>query len=249
MVTTISHLNLFQAVQEAGGFLVGADDVVQPYHLPRDLHEKPKTPPPHSSATTDVAQGQELESTRPVTLRLDTLDDSEDERDMIEEPIPVQVASAVPMTMRQLAEAAERQRSESCVSSPSRIQTPDPQPISISTTELDGALQGRRTRSNTGTLASRPTRNTANDTSLNKAGNSRRGRKRARRTSDAIGSSGADAEVGAVPATSTHAKRARPNPAPVVKSDRVLRARKGKSEEQLRQEKEAEVAYERAVAE
>ena len=238
-------------MQEAGGFLVGADDVVQPYHLPRDLHEKPKTPPPQSPAKTNVAESKELESTRPVTLRLDTLDDSEDERDMIEEPIPVQVASAVPMTMRQLAEAAERQRSESGASGPSRVQTPDPQPVPTPTTEVNGALQGRRTRSNTGTPASRPTRSTAKDTSLNKAGNSRsvRGRKRARRTSDDIESSDADAEVGAVPATSTPAKRARQNPAPVVKSDRVLRARKGKSEEQLRQEKEAEVAYRRAVAE
>ncbi|TCD70140.1 hypothetical protein EIP91_004610 [Steccherinum ochraceum] len=229
-------------VQGAGGFLVGADDVVQPYTLPRDVHDKPKTPPPVASRFIPMlgelddapAPGPSTTALRPVALGEDDFD--EDDMDMVEEVIPT--PAAVPKTMRELAEDAERERKKSGYSSPVEELLPPSVPLVAPTPKINGRTNDRKSQSGTGTPT---TRGRAKATST---------RKRTRR--EATSDPEVDDEVVEVEVRPAPAKRARPTPTPkatpTVKSDRVLRTRKSKTEEQMREEKEMEAAYRKAVA-
>ena len=155
--------------------------------------------------------------------------------DMVQQEIPA-IATAVPKTMRELAEDAERQRNESGSSTPIQ-QISVSAPIATPMPEVIGSGKGRKTRRGSGTSGSaqRP------------ATRSTRTRKRAR-LEDSDSEDRATGDHVQIVTGPTPAKRARPASAPVAKSDRVLRARKGKSGDTLREEQEMEAAFKRAIA-
>ncbi|KAH8104624.1 Rad4-domain-containing protein [Cristinia sonorae] len=242
--TPVANDEFQVAVQEAGGFLVGADDVVQPYNLPRDLHDKPSTPPAAQNTTIttgDVACSYRV-SDHPTAILL-VADDEDENVDMYEEIIPT-VANAVPKTMRELAENAEKERKEGGTSSSTRQQSPVT--ITLPANAVNGKINGRTTRSGTRTPAASVSSRKGKGKATPTQSTPRPSRKRTRRDSDVSNQGDPDSEVEVMQAP-TPAKRARPTPTP-VKSDRVLRARKGKSDDKVREEQEMEKAYQRAVA-
>ncbi|GLB38652.1 putative rad4 beta-hairpin domain 2 [Lyophyllum shimeji] len=128
IIVTMSH----PGVNTGGGFLVGADDVVQPFHLPKAKYqpfpESSSTPAGKSASLSSVPRGDldvptrshpDLEpSTVPevnaVTQELATMDvdtDGELEEVPITRPHSTDRSepSVVPKTMRELAEDAARQ--------------------------------------------------------------------------------------------------------------------------------------------
>ncbi|THH27307.1 hypothetical protein EUX98_g6882 [Antrodiella citrinella] len=226
-------------LQEAGGFLVGADDVVQPYSLPRDIHDKAKTPPP----VTSPAQARRATETEPFhsNTALEVAEDNLDEDlDMVEAVIPA--VTSVPKTMRELAQDAEREREETMQPDPGEdisllgVSTPDD---GVNGRTNDRPANGTVKAARAGGSRKAKTPSTPTDTPR-----SAKSRKRPHRDASHSEEDSQAIEVSVRRA----AKRARPTPTPIVKSDRVLRARKGKSEDILQEEREQEQAYRAAIA-
>ncbi|GBE85109.1 Rad4-domain-containing protein [Sparassis crispa] len=234
---------------EAGGFLTGADDVVQPFTLPKNLHEMPRT-----STTISLAPSRD---TRSASLKLDevedvqtpaaaytlTLDENHDEDEDLEEivvPIHMQPGTAIPKSIRELAEDAARQQADLS------HEEEESRPVSsLAQDNKSDATKGtstpsrsaRSTRSGTGTPAA-----TSRKAKASAQPSPRRSRKRPRKDAD-----NEDAESEPEIATASPSKRTRAS-AP-GSSDRVLRTRVPKSATQVQEEKDMELAYRRAVAE
>lgn len=181
---------------------------------------------------------------------LEIIPDSEGEDDLQEIDIPsvepVRVGTnGAPKTMRELAEAAEREQVDDGLSDEVEI-IPT---LNVAQRAIEKA-SGNNTPSPRGRSrkgATTPTTSTPKKSANGRA--STRVRKRAR---DEVESQGqpSDEEESAPP---TPSKRARSRAAPatpvIEKSDRVLRSHRGKSETKLAEEKELEKAYRRAIAE
>lgn len=236
---------------EAGGFLVGADDVVHPYHLPRDVHDKPRTPPAERSARGSAEiqlQEDPIEIEEEVPAAGVSFVAADDEYvDMVNEEIAHKQPSAIPKTMRELAEDVEREREASGGSAVEEVIIVPSTPIATATPAPRIPIKPKpKTKSGTSTPASASSSRKKQSAATTSQAVTRT-RKRARR--EASGSEVEDSDVvEIVAAKPAPSKRPRPTPIPAVKSDRVLRARKGKSEDTVREEKEMEAAYRRAVA-
>ncbi|KAH9841395.1 Rad4-domain-containing protein [Rhodofomes roseus] len=235
-------------VQPQGGFLTGADDVVQPYTLPRNLHEVPATSTTISlqlAARAEVAdQAEATQNGRLATLPT-ALDDviSEDGGDLMEEiSIPAQEAGEderqqlKPKTMLELAEAADRRQDLNVG-----------QPLASSSVSSDRTMgqtyaKGARATSHNGAEVEQPAK-----TRMSRKADKSRGKKRRKASDD---SSEAEVEGDEGPSTqASPAKRARKAAPPIPAPTRVLRTRTTKSAAKIQEEKETEEAYRRAVAE
>ena len=250
-----------QEAKEAGGFLTTADDIVQPYSLPRNLHEvlpesnapdKPADHPVPEATIDDTPRNANTIAMAAPALSLETFDISDDAEDEpLEEvpmpmPMPNGTSGAVPMSLQEFAEAAEKAREDLQEDVADEVPGTVPEP---ETTMVVSRTRGRSTRSNTSTPAG-PKTGLANGKGNAKRPAPRRGRKRMRGESPTESESESLSEP--EPAKAAPAKRARTAKAPAppaVKSDRVLRSRKSKSEAKLVEEREQEEAYRRAVAE
>jgi xeroderma pigmentosum group C-complementing protein len=105
-----------------GGFLIGADDVVQPYHLPRYRYQPVETPSSPGTPAEPEQTGNAIASTSGAsfppefrTYALETMEDDQDldlgEDDMSSDPRPMSLsvlANGIPKSMREMAEDAER---------------------------------------------------------------------------------------------------------------------------------------------
>ncbi|KAG5646006.1 hypothetical protein DXG03_004608 [Asterophora parasitica] len=122
IVVTMSH----PGVGAGGGFLIGADDVVQPFHLPKYKFQ-PSVEPMHIPVGASLPQ-DENESAAPnegfdiimaptptgvsnlETMDLDTVSDEDLQEVAIARPTDQSAPFAPPKTMRELAEDAARQQ-------------------------------------------------------------------------------------------------------------------------------------------
>ncbi|KIJ64619.1 hypothetical protein HYDPIDRAFT_90094 [Hydnomerulius pinastri MD-312] len=216
--------------EEPGGFLTTADDVVEPFRLPKDTH-------PHSALTFLPSVGDDhshhdkgvndrkptiVSNPRPRDLSLSRSGDIE--MDLV---VP-QYSNGAPKTMRELAEYHAQQemaQQESLV--PTRPGTPATVP------EVENVRSSRRGRETVdGATSSTPLPTTKGV---------RPSRKRPRKST--LSSSCQDAE-GAPPKRGRVLVTEASNHAPA----RVLRPRASKSAAKIQEEREMEEAYRRAVA-
>lgn len=242
-----------QEDQQPGGFLSTADDVVQPYTLPRNLHDVIPDPLPLATAPPSQNENSTVPAAEPSVgptahpssgFTLETFDIEEDEAPPSAMVQTNGAAKAVvPKSMRELAESAEHAmpaEPDEVLVLPSLVpHTPEPGPRAR--TLRTAQTSARTSRSGTNTPARRATARAA----------PRRGRKRTRDDNGTDEDTDDEAEVeDSAPPAATPAKRARTVKAaePVVKSDRVLRSRRGKSAAQVEEEREQEAAYRRAIA-
>lgn len=251
-------------MQEPGGFLETADSVVQPYSLPRNPHEVPRSPDPRIDDTVAAGlapsakmRGANIPDAMPsVSFTVETFDIEDLGVHDTSESASVSVAKTFtePRTMRELAELAGRAEGEQDDDDGMRVGTT----IEATTTAarasethtngVDKSRNGRRnTRSRTGTPRTRNGTSgagAANDTKSTQPSSRKR-----KREESAPDSESNEPETDAVE-SSAPAKRSRTSkaPEPVPKSDRVLRTRQSKTAAQLQEEKEQEAAYRRAIA-
>ncbi|EMD39582.1 hypothetical protein CERSUDRAFT_111894 [Gelatoporia subvermispora B] len=245
-----------------GGFLTSADDVVQPFSLPKNLHPvlqgstilsmTPGSSGRQSSPDLDMAEEADvLYTSAPATTV-----PGEDEDDMEEVQVlrePTSLSKLVPKTMRELAETAA-QDLQDIDGSAGATQAHQPAVQDLGTnspsfpnpvTEVNGSGGAQSIRRSSTRASTRSTRtNTPSQTAKTAAKiGSRRGRKRAR---DESGDDVSEDDSTKAPGQSSPAKRTRRPAAPIPASTRVLRARTLKSA--FQQEKEMEEAIERAIA-
>lgn len=237
-----------QAVQPQGGFLTSADDVVQPYNLPRNLHEvlpttlSLKSTSAHTDADADQAKdGHDSARATPPATPDDPMGDGDDlmEETMIptQQPGEGEQRHLRPKTMLELVEAAERKQDlrDGQPSAPSSL-SPD-------RTVVKTHAEGAHVTAQDGDAVARPTR----VAQAPRRPDTARSRKRRRASGDSL-----EVEVeeaGAASTQATPAKRTRKTAPPVPASARVLRARPQKSEAKIQEERGMEEAFRKAVAE
>lgn len=261
--------------QEAGGFLNTADAVVQPYTLPRNLHEVLKSPSP-ATATDRLPENHSMEQHKdvdvdevatsggPYPFDVDGNSQEQELEDSLEEvaipPLSAGQAtpSGVPKTMRELAELAEQEQmkiTEGSVDEAEQLPSTSTLPAASTPTSTPAAVNGRSTRNSASTPATA-------SASAKKVGTSkvtlklppRRNRKRARAGSTSVSDADADADAQpdtavAQPSPAKRSRKAASASATVPKSDRVLRTRAPKSTSKIEEEREMEKAFRRAIAE
>ncbi len=269
----------------AGGFLVGVDDVVQPYALPRNLREIVEHASTSHTAlgelrTTNLdmstalasyaaeeldaddvdvtEQGQEPLSLLDLDDKLDAVKGGESEEDdeameevVVDAPPPVRT----PKTMQELAEEAAR-RGEN-TNQPVDVEeelviATQPQPAAEKATVNGRNTRASRSRAKSGT--STPHANTGGGKGKTSAAStskttSRQTRKRTRAQVERSDSDREEEGRGEVDRPTTAKKtRTRAPPPPPEPPTRVLRARKPKDADKMREEKKMEAAYRRAIA-
>ncbi|KAF9013151.1 hypothetical protein BDQ17DRAFT_1342855 [Cyathus striatus] len=220
-----------------GGFLVGADDVVQAFHLPKYNHV-PLAAVTAPAVFEDTHGDQELlENTEEADY--DTGYDPPDvttydlDVEMEEIGISTVTNGGVPKTMQELAEEMEKKRLEA-EAEVEELELPKRPVISARSTPVKSGLNGRTTRSQ-------------------KKKQPPRGRKRKARDSDKEEEAERSATESPEEVESEESKpvkrpRKKATAAPIPAPTRTLRPRTGKSAAQHAQEKEAEEAYRRAIA-
>ncbi|KAL4250566.1 transglutaminase-like superfamily protein [Abortiporus biennis] len=257
-----------EAKHEGGGFITGVDDVVQPYTLPRNLHEVPQSPipsifnTPGEEVTKVASEKLQAMASQPPALTFEEIQDSEDE-DMLEVNVPLPAerikSNGAPKTMQELAEEMQQQQDEE--NSSAVVDTAEVSELkkpSSSPAPTNGRVKTRpltSSRGKTKNTVNRPVASTRSDTSTtSQKPGPKKTKKRNRGESVSPEPNGdgqevdaGDDEVVEVPPPSKRAKRVRP-PAPPVQTDRVLRNRTPKSAAKLKEEQEAEARYRRAVA-
>lgn len=239
-----------QEVQQEGGFLTGADDVVQPYTLPRNFHELLSTstalsldPAARESSADHAKDGQ---ASRRDTLPA-ALDDvmSEDSDDRMEElTIPAQQMGGAeerqqlkPKTMLELAEAAAEKQDLSGGQLPASS--------SLSSDRTIGQSNGAGAR--VPPTDGEDTVRRASRSRTSRKADASRSRKRRKASAD---SSEPEVEGENGPSTqASPAKRARKAAPPLPAPTRVLRTRTAKSAAKIQEEREMEEAYRKAVTE
>ncbi|KAG9308862.1 hypothetical protein JVU11DRAFT_11321 [Chiua virens] len=254
--------------EQPGGYLTTADDVVEPFHLPRDVHRYDAT----AVATTSTAHlNGDATQFRPcgypeltkdtdiVTelvsqgrLHVPTEDDDVDGNMEVDEadlqPLPHQ---GVPKTMRELAESYAQGQGEEAMSPLVKEKDPTRTELEVApqegTSRMGNKTSGRTAKRQPGTQTELATRTRTTRTS----------KKRARRRSESDSDSDVDGEdstpakrlqheVSSTPGTASPAVASTPNSN--SGSGRVLRPRPQKSDARLREERAMEEAFRRAVA-
>jgi len=235
--------------------LTGANDVVQPYTLPKNFHDMPNTSVvvslPSSKklggGSSDVDTMEDVAFTNSINKQ--ELGNDSDDDDM-EEIVPVPPLDRgspqpprVPKSMLELAEEAERQEEGQIHNESDQnpfVRTPEPSNngASTSTTRTRARATHDAERPPVQSSSARPKATSRSD--------SRRTRKRARE--DAESSDAGTLAANAASNRSSPTKRPKKAP-PVPASTRVLRTRTPKSASKLQEEEEMEEAYRRAAAE
>lgn len=213
--------------KQGGGFLLVADDVVEPHHLPRYQHVIP--PPPSTSHAEPVKCGDEQVAFEDVMdFPLETMDDDQDQdiEDVPSSHQPLQT-NGVPKTMQQMAEDAIRHQLRNSSRGP----------------PVDGEYQlaAKTVIPQTRTTRSSRTAIRSNSISGKVVPRPRPDRKRLRDegsgpVSDSEGS------------RSLPVKRARNPTTTPAPTGRLLRPRPPKNAAKIQEEIEQEVAFRRAVA-
>ncbi|KAK7690126.1 hypothetical protein QCA50_006775 [Cerrena zonata] len=235
-----------------GGFLTSADDVVQAYTLPRSVYAAPRSPTSLHTPNQAEEAVNRLDDSQDQPDPLEIIPDSEGEDDLQEIDIPTEVpepviTNGVPKTMRELAEAAEREQADKSSDDEVEIIAMP----SIAQRAIDKA-NGKNTPSSRGRSrkgTSTPTASTSSPKKTPKGRTSARTRKRPREEVDSEGQPSDEEQRVHTPSKRPRSRAAPTTPVGVEKSDRVLRSRRGKSETKLAEEKEMEKAYRRAIAE
>ncbi|KZT11843.1 Rad4-domain-containing protein [Laetiporus sulphureus 93-53] len=235
--------------QQQGGFLTGADDVVQPYTLPRNFH-------PHTSTTISLAASreesmdrldanmmEEIPSETPSALQ--QFDEEDEEEGMEEVEVPHSTwkqaelpEERIPKTILELVEDAARQEEVPLSGGQKEVQMKSElEPVARSTRaaakQMAAFSNGRMTPEKT-TMPTRTSRVAA------------RGTRKRTREDDADSNPGMEEEN--VPSTrGSPAKRAKKAAPSVPPSTRVLRTRTSKSASKIQEEVEMEDAYRRAT--
>ncbi|KAI0947082.1 hypothetical protein AcV7_009609 [Taiwanofungus camphoratus] len=235
--------------QPQGGFLTGADDVVEPFTLPRNFHDIPATSAQMSLVLTrhahdDNPRTDRREDTAPVlSPPAEEIEGSEDDAMEIVPPVQSECkTSSIPKSMLELAQAAAGQDDEG--------QDTDhlPLPSSLPDDSAAGEENGRATR--TSTHAPRSGTKTPRGTLQKRRGTSQSDtrRTRKRRREDASSADAVSEIESPIPTRSLPAKRAKSSAPPVPVPTRVLRTRTPKSASKIQEEREREEAYRRATA-
>lgn len=229
---------MVQLMQEAGGFITNtADNVVQPYILPRDLHEPARSPGPSQMAAAAAAHDADPADSHAertngarVSLKLETydLDESAD----TDAPEASTRGSRVPKTMRELAEATGTGAEADTVADDVIDIDMGEDDDDDNVVEVEPIVEANSRRGRRGTTKGAKPHNGKTP--------ARRGRKRA--LSD-VGEAIGEANRPNTP-TKRSRKRAAPSSA-IVKSDRVLRTRRPKD---AQDELDDDEAFERAIA-
>jgi len=214
-----------------GGFLTAADDVVQPYHLPKPQYPEPQSSP--STPVVPVETGDAVEEEEPrmmmpevVTYDLEVMDEDEDMTTESASNPPRAGTNGIPKTMREMAEAAAaRMHAKDDLVVDNNESRPSPKASSgVNNTVAKRAMNTPPT--NGSTTTPRSTRaSSARKRKIDEDGDANTPTKKGRG-----GNAGA---ATASPASAT----------------RVLRPRASKSAAQIKEEKAREEAYRRAIAE
>lgn len=213
-------------ITAAGGFMTAADDVVEPYHLPKYQHVVASYSTDAPSASRVHMEGDAPRSDSPVTNAVVSAPPTsvDDYDDVMEDVIPSSdvdsraLNGGVPLTMAELAKVANHKTTK-----PKSVQS-KPKPVPT-------------------TASKRPVREVTTSSSSRRTLPKRRATTRKRVRDE---SSGSESEMSDI----------RPSPSKRVVSSstaptngRVLRKRATKSAAVLREERETEKAYRRAIAE
>ncbi|CCM04912.1 uncharacterized protein FIBRA_07109 [Fibroporia radiculosa] len=243
-------------IQGQGGFLTGADAVVQRYTLPRTVHEAPQP-----STTVSLKSQRQQKDEDPETEvaqntvysivmnDLKEIGDGTDEDNDMEEVIPPSLSEQldsqsqrVPKTMFELAEEAIRQHEDR----PGEHLSQNAR-MTLSAPDAAPGLQLRRSKAGAQTTSKSTTARGRKVKMAKQTPNpDARGKKRARED-DESSDPASEGENGRSHSPST-IKRARKAPAVVPASTRVLRTRRAKSASQIQEEQEREKAYRKAIA-
>lgn len=237
-VDATEHQEQVEHPTVGGGFLTVADEVVQPYSLPRNWHEVPHTAAPSTRQQSSAEDGDDgnHEDDDDAPLVLDGLEivDGSDLEEVEVQDIPAPQANGVPKSMRELAEDVEMQIAESSAAEEDEEVIPIPKDIPPK------PAKGRKTNERTQAATVKKTSPSQRTTPA------RRPKKRTRGASPTPVQSDNDEASQPTPTKRSRTTRP-PPPPPAVKSDRVLRTRAGKSAAKLQEEKEQEEAYRRAT--
>ncbi|KAH9992061.1 hypothetical protein BJV77DRAFT_1060568 [Russula vinacea] len=243
----------------AGGFLTGVEDVVRHYSLPRPVHVVFSSPPrsPNTSSLDDKAGEERAQAPSPFSVEV--VEDSEaDEMSGLEDAQSQQRVRRVPKSMAALAaEAAEARHDNKRMwgsRDRNKVKTRTGTETEIKTETKSRSKTGARARkarakenektTTAGTTPSRKRARTQDDDDGDNDGESASGR-----VGSASGSDGGERVSGSGrPRVAKRARKHRQGSVPVPASDRVLRTRKGKSSALLAQEREQELAVQRALA-
>lgn len=237
----------------AGGFLTAADDVVQPFHLPKFQypHAEPSFPStptvlPAKDEPMTIAgltsEGPQYEPSENVTYDLSIMDVDMDS-DMEEIPVVLPVARDVaPMTMREMAESAAKLREEATGT------VDDVEIIGIDAEQRPSpSTQVSKEKSAPKTRVTRQSKANSSTAAVSKKNNARRAsaRKRERDSETEEGVDGVDNASLSSPKKRTRvAASSSTTPAP---STRTLRTRASKTPAQIQEEKGQEAAFRRAT--
>ena len=240
-----------QTTQQASGFVTGADDVVQPYALPKNFYASLNVSttqlmsPQATSGAVTPAVNAEAEEWVDVSLIQQTnahLPDGDDEasNDDMEEIIyldPPDTREIAPKTMRELAEDAARAQQQ--------VEKSEGAEVEMLVSKEPSKSQGRRSAiANTSNAAPGTT-----SPSVSTPSRSTAPRRKAPRTGKRARASSVTDSEEITQKKPSPSKRARRAAAPVPVSDRVLRTRLPKSAERVNEEKEMEEAIRKATRE
>ncbi|KAJ7156095.1 hypothetical protein C8R43DRAFT_1234922 [Mycena crocata] len=235
-----------------GGFVTGADDVVQAYHLPRYQHVNLPFQP--SSGANSAVQSGEASDGEAVlerqTYDLETMDvDSEhDNEDTHPSTVTLENMVRAPKTMQQLAEeTSARLRKELArddIGEDVEEIHPSPPPTSASTPKMKKTRQAKPSKA--------PSKRNPTETKT-KAGASaaRRASAKKRRRNDGTDSDSEEEEEEETepsPAKRPKTDKGVPASSPAAAPVRSLRPRRSKTQTQLQEEQERERAFQRAIA-
>ncbi|KAF9493604.1 Rad4-domain-containing protein [Pleurotus eryngii] len=131
---------------QAGGFLVGADDVVQPFHLPRNFHPVlPSYPPvllpaPHEAGDgVNTSENEDIANPEPVIFKTMDIDSDEEPNVDVNTTSNTSQLNLVPKSMKELAakmdkaSVTEDDVSESSLPPETEVTTDQPTPQSTRT--------------------------------------------------------------------------------------------------------------------
>lgn len=264
----------FPLSQQPGGYLTTVDDVVEPFHLPRDVHQYDAATVgttrtarlggdddrgrPHACLQLGEAMGVVAASVSRDRLPAPNGDDADGEMEVEAEVADLlpQPRKGVPKTMLELAESYAQRQGELEVTPPSQREKEEDGPAMLESDGLrERVLEEEMSRGRSKGAGRTAKRSPGTRT---RTRTTRTSKKRARRRSGSEGASDVD---GGEEAYGTPPKRPRPEASvaldatstpvsstPNAVPGRVLRPRPQKSTTQLRQERATEEAYRRAVA-
>ncbi|KAF8157998.1 hypothetical protein B0H34DRAFT_707119 [Crassisporium funariophilum] len=252
-----------KASDGAGGFLAGADKVVQAFHLPKNTHVTlPYTPPPGLSKYADELEEATSEAAPDfITYDLETMDVDPDMEEILTQP--PETASTrifIPKTMQEMAEEATNQRAiDGAVDEEELDMTLPPQadPSAVTAapkTTLKITLPSKASNSNNASsgggtpgITKADGKSSRTPRPASRRSKRKRLRKDDREDSDSANSSDEKDDDELQPSPNKRV-RVKATPVSTPQSTRTLRPRASRTTAQIESERQNEEAYRRAVA-